>query len=166
MSKRYYFISKTFKSFVICTKITSKIMQYVTNLYLRLLLCNKSLKRKIGNPNFHFGRARGGLIFTVLAHSLYLLTQSILKGLDKDTHYMVTSITLLVAQTCMPTSSGWWSHRVCQTVVSQLSYEIVAYRHSHSQLHQDTPRRQTSLLTHYRRLIMYSEVNSFSETLY
>ena len=30
---------------------------------------------------------RGGLIFTVLAHSLYLLTQSILhKGLDIDTH--------------------------------------------------------------------------------
>jgi hypothetical protein len=29
---------------------------------------------------------RGGLIFTVLTHSLYLITKSILKGLDKDTH--------------------------------------------------------------------------------
>jgi hypothetical protein len=28
----------------------------------------------------------------VLAHNLYLLTKSILKGLDKDTHYMVTPI--------------------------------------------------------------------------
>jgi len=27
-----------------------------------------------------------------LAHSLYVLTQSILEGLDKDTHFMVTSI--------------------------------------------------------------------------
>jgi hypothetical protein len=29
---------------------------------------------------------RGGLIFTVLAHSLYLLTLSILEYLDKDIH--------------------------------------------------------------------------------
>jgi hypothetical protein len=60
---------------------------------------------------------RGGLIFMVLAHTLYLLTYSILEGLDKDTHIhgdvnreLKVS---LAAQTWAPTSSGWWSHRVC-----------------------------------------------------
>jgi len=76
---------------------------------------------------------RGGLIFTVLAHSLYLLTQSILQRFRYKhpypwwCHSYLPSLYSWLhsvpypwradwswAQICMPTRLGWWSHTVCR----------------------------------------------------
>jgi len=67
---------------------------------------------------------RGGLIFTVLAHSLYLLTLSILEGLDKDTHVHGD-----VNRERSLFSIDLQAHKL-RLVVTQSLYHTVVYEHS------------------------------------